>query len=408
MRILHTSDWHLGQSFFGKSRANEHNAFIDWLLDYIEQQQIDALIVAGDLFDTATPPSYARAIYARLISALSQQHCQLLLLGGNHDSVAMLSESQPLLAALNTHLLSHANDDYDNQLVILKNAQQQEAAIVCMVPYLRPRDLQRSSAGQDGNEKRLQLQQSIAAHYHNLYQAACQLRGERALPIIATGHLTTVGARSSDSERELYIGTLDAFPASAFPPVDYLALGHIHRSQMVAGLPHLRYSGSPIPLSFDELGRDKVLLQIEFCGTTPSISEVPIPRFQALAQLRGNLNEIERQLAQFAENPQNTWLDIEVAEDDYLSDLHQRIAALCQDLPVEVLKVRRARRGSCASDSSQPQPQDLTELSIDEVFEQRLAQEIFSDEAALARRQRLQQLFAETHQQLNDKPAEAN
>jgi exonuclease SbcD len=128
-------------------------------------------------------------------------------------------------------------------------------AIFCPVPFLRPRELVTSQAGHSGGEKQQLLLSAISDYYQQQYQLACELRGDRALPIIASGHLTTVGASKSDAVREIYIGTLDAFPASRFPPADYIALGHIHRAQVVGGCEHIRYSGSPIPLSFDETGK---------------------------------------------------------------------------------------------------------------------------------------------------------
>jgi exonuclease SbcD len=128
-------------------------------------------------------------------------------------------------------------------------------AVLCAIPFIRARDVQQSVAGQSSDEKQLSLQAGIFQHYQMLYQRALDTRmalGLPQLPIIVTGHLTTVGASASESVREIYVGTLEAFPTSAFPPADYIALGHIHRPQKVGGFEHIRYCGSPIPLSFDE------------------------------------------------------------------------------------------------------------------------------------------------------------
>ncbi|QIZ77155.1 exonuclease subunit SbcD [Ferrimonas lipolytica] len=400
MRLLHTSDWHLGQYFYGKSRAQEHNAFIDWLLSQIVDNKVDALIVAGDLFDTGTPPSYARAIYNRLVTAMSKLDCQLVLLGGNHDSVAVLNESKALLAELGTHLTANASDDIDSQLVELTNSSGEAIGIVCAVPYLRPRDIQRSSADQSASDKQLQLQLQIAEHYQQLFAAAQQIKADRALPIIATGHLTTVGASSSDSVRDLYIGTLDAFPASAFPPADYVALGHIHRSQIIGGNNSIRYSGSPIPLSFDELGSDKKVLLVDVDAEQPAVvTELVIPTFQPMALIKGDLADIEQQLQQFTAAEQITWLDIEVQSESYLSDLQGRIETLCQELPVEALLVRRQRLLQ-RDNLSQQHNETLAELSVNDVFARRLAQEQFEGEHNQQRKQRIEQHFAATLAQL--------
>ena len=109
MRILHTSDWHLGQFFINKSRADEHQKFILWLLEQVEKQAIDAVIIAGDVFDTGTPPSYARELYNQFVIGMHGLGCQLVILAGNHDSVSTLNESKNILAQLNTQVVASVN-----------------------------------------------------------------------------------------------------------------------------------------------------------------------------------------------------------------------------------------------------------------------------------------------------------
>ena len=253
MRILHTSDWHLGQNFYSKSRAAEHDAFLSWLLARAQEHEVDAIIVAGDIFDTGSPPSYARELYNRFVVQLQQTGCRLVVLAGNHDSVAMLNESRDILAFLHTTVVANAGCPP----IELPRRDGTPGAIFCPVPFLRPRELVISQAGHSGREKQQQLLHAISDYYQEQYQQACALRGDRPLPVIASGHLTTVGASKSDAVRDIYIGTLDAFPAQHFPPADYIALGHIHRAQVVGGCEHIRYSGSPLPLSFDETGKAK-------------------------------------------------------------------------------------------------------------------------------------------------------
>ena len=220
MRIIHTADWHLGQFFYSKSRAAEHQQFLDWLLAAIVQHQVDALIVAGDLFDTGSPPSYARELFNRFVVALQPSGCQLIVLAGNHDSVATLNESRELLACLNTRVITSATPGGEQQVLTLQQRDGTPGALLCAIPYLRPRDILRSQAGQSGRDKQLSLLQAIEQHYQHCYAAAVAQREAMGstLPIIATGHLTTVGVSKSDSVRDIYIGTLDAFPAQAFPP----------------------------------------------------------------------------------------------------------------------------------------------------------------------------------------------
>ncbi|ELM3736012.1 exonuclease subunit SbcD [Edwardsiella piscicida] len=398
MRLIHTSDWHLGQHFYGKSRADEHRAFLDWLLLQAEQQQADAIIVAGDLFDTGTPPSYARELYNRFVVALQGRGCQLIVLAGNHDSVATLNESRELLACLHTQVIAGAHAD--DAPLLLRRRDGSPGAILCAVPFLRPRDLLQSRAGQSAAEKQLALQQAISDHYHALYQRALALQASLAqpLPIVATGHLTTVGASGSESVRDIYIGTLDALPASAFPPADYIALGHIHRPQRVGHAEHIRYSGSPIPLSFDELGSSKSVCLVTLAyGSAPQITQLPIPQTQPMRLLKGSLTEIGA--AMEALRPLATdkpvWLDIEIDSDGWLSESERTLQQQAETLPVEILLLRRSREQRQRALTMQA-GETLSELTPDDVFSRRLALEQESDPQQQVRVQRLfQQVLQE-------------
>lgn len=390
MRILHTSDWHLGQHFMGKTRQFEHQAFCSWLIEQVLEHQVDALIIAGDIFDTGAPPSYAREQYNRFVVELRSAQCELVVLGGNHDSVAMLSESKTLLAQLGTRVIPGVCEDVGEQLLVLNQRDGSPGAILCGIPFIRPRDVLLSQAGQSAADKQLSLQQAIAAHYQQLFELAEAKRKALglALPIIATGHLTTVGASASESVREIYVGALEAFPTNAFPPVDYIALGHIHRPQKVAGLEHIRYCGSPIALSFDEARQQKEVLLVELAANgLQQITVLAVPRVQPLLSLRGSLKELQPAISEAAKQgsaERPVWLEIQVSTDDYLSDLQVRIAALCEGLPVEVLRIRRERGAATASLFSDAK-ETLDELSPEQVFAQRLSTEVLDkvDEARL-------------------------
>lgn len=324
-----------------------------------------------------------------------------MVLAGNHDSVATLNESRELLSCLNTRVIATVGENPDEQVLVLNTREGQPGAVLCAIPFLRPRDLLASQAGQSGSDKQLALQEAIAAHYDALYQAALAKRQELGvpLPIIATGHLTTVGVSTSDSVRDIYIGTLDAFPAQAFPPVDYVALGHIHRAQCVAKTEHIRYSGSPIALSFDELSKTKSVYLLDFDGATlNAIDTLEIPVFQPMQIIKGSLADIEKQLTQFADGDAGkpVWLDIEVATQDYLSDIQRRIQTLTADLPVEVVLLRRSKEQRISS-IEQQEKETLSELSVSEVFERRLAQETDPDEP---RQARMRTLFAQVVSQV--------
>ena len=422
MKILHTSDWHLGQHFYGKSRAKEHQHFLNWLLKQVQENSIDAVIVAGDIFDTGTPPSYAREMYFDFISQMHNIKCQLIILAGNHDSVAMLGESKSLLNNLSTKVIPAVSDNIEEQVFTLNNKKGEPQAVICAIPFIRPRDVIKSSAGQSASQKQQSLQQAISGHYQTLFDEAETLSNGK-YPIIATGHLTTVGVTTSESVRDIYIGTLDAFPANAFPDADYIALGHIHRAQKVAKTEHIRYSGSPIPLSFDEMNQTKSIVMVEFLTSDNQgeleriISEIEIPCFQPLVTLKTNLESLNKDITPYlslveeqhletniqehSPEPTKIWLDIEVNSAEYLQDLSARIETLIEDYPVEVLLIRRSKKSRESMPSHQKKI-TLNELSLDEVFESRLANENWETEEQQERKIRITHLFQHAVEQAKE------
>ena len=398
MKILHTSDWHLGQNFYNKSRKNEHERFLQWLLEQVTEHDIDAIIVAGDIFDTSTPPSYAREMYNKFVVDSNKIGCQLVLLGGNHDSVSVLKETQQLLKYMGADVIPNTNEDHATQVVELKGKNGDVEALVCAIPFIRPRDVLISQAGVTGVERQKQLGDAIKQHYQSVYDAAVEKRAtfenSEHMPIIATGHLTAMGVQQSDSVRDIYVGNLDGFAADGFPDADYIALGHIHRPQVVAKREYIRYSGSPIPLSFDELKSQKQVCVVEFVEGERTISQLPVPTFQPLAEIKGDLSEIESQLNQYIglDSEQSVWLSIEVQAQDYLSDLQERMRSLTDGLNVEVLQLRRARERRNQA-LEQESAQTLSELSPMDVFSKRIALEEFETDSENARLERMTEKF---------------
>ncbi|MGF1837782.1 exonuclease subunit SbcD [Vibrio atlanticus] len=394
MKILHTSDWHLGQNFYNKSRKNEHERFLQWLLEQVTEHDIDAIIVAGDIFDTSTPPSYAREMYNKFVVDSNKIGCQLVLLGGNHDSVSVLKETQQLLKYMGADVIPNTNEDHATQVVELKGKNGDVEALVCAIPFIRPRDVLTSQAGVIGVERQKQLGDAIKQHYQSVYDAAVEKRAEfensEHMPIIATGHLTAMGVQQSDSVRDIYVGNLDGFAADGFPDADYIALGHIHRPQVVAKREYIRYCGSPIPLSFDELKSQKQVCVVEFVEGVRTISQLPVPTFQPLAEIKGDLSEIESQLNQYIglDSDQSVWLSIEVQAQDYLSDLQERMRSLTDGLNVEVLQLRRARERRNQA-LEQESAETLSELSPMDVFSKRIALEEFETDSEKARLERM-------------------
>jgi len=403
MKILHTSDWHLGQYFMMKTRESEHLAFLNWLIEVVNKQQIDALIVAGDIFDSASPPSYARKLYSDFIVRLQKSSCrQLIITAGNHDSVAVLNENRDLLKALDVSVLAGLSDDLGDHIIALKDDQQKTQALVCALPFLRAADVMKSDAGSSAAAKQIALQQGIADTYHSIFELADAQRNEQAIPVIATGHLTAVGCSVSDSVREIYIGTLTAFPSVLFPAFNYIALGHLHRAQKVQKADHIRYSGSPIALSFDESKQQKKVNLIEFDPALAlTVTEIIIPEFQQMQVISGDLTSVSAQIETLKSDcaEQSVWLEIKLKQDFYLSDVQSELNALVEGSQIEILKISSPKI-DVNNQWQASEKSTLDNLTPHDLFQHRL--EIEENISALQKTQ-LTELFAEICAQVEEK-----
>ena len=375
MKILHTSDWHLGQSFMGKSRAEEHQAFLSWLLETIAAENIDVLIVAGDIFDTGMPPNYALELYYNFLKNLSASACEnIIITAGNHDSISTLKAPQQLLKALNVHVITSGDEDENEVIGIYKNEVLE--GVVCAVPFLRDYVVRQALSGESLKDKERALSLGIKAHYKNVYKEALVLCEEKQVPIIATGHLTTVGSKTSESERDIYIGgTLDIDSDFFAQDFDYVALGHLHINQTV-GQNHIRYSGSPIPLSFSEASSQKKVNIVTFEHNGLKITELDVPLYRPLLVLRGDLEQIITAL----ENIENreTWIEVHL-KDDNPFHANQAIREHAENLQLTLLAVKIERS------EQQLRAETLNVITLDElnpleVFERRVEQEALVDE----------------------------
>ncbi|MGA0767351.1 MAG: exonuclease subunit SbcD [bacterium] len=310
MRILHTSDWHLGQKLCNLERFAEHDFFLEHLLQLIREQQVDCLLHAGDIFDTANPPNQALRQYFNFLRRLHEEtNCrQAILVGGNHDSVLTLQAPQRLLEVLQVHVVGGLPADPAEQLIPIQGADGEEA-LVCAVPFLRDADLRNILPGESYEARQQRLREGIATHYQKLAQLAAPWK-QRGQFVCATGHLFVATGQSSDSEKEIHIGLQDRFPVADFPDFfDYLALGHLHRPQRVAGMNHVRYSGSPLPLSFSERQDSKSVLLLEVeKGTLQQVRELPLPIPRRLLRLQGTVEEVCEKL-QALEEPAGDFED---------------------------------------------------------------------------------------------------
>ncbi|MDO7711893.1 MAG: exonuclease subunit SbcD, partial [Pseudomonadota bacterium] len=258
MNILHTSDWHIGRSLYGRKRYDEFSAFLDWLVEAIAQQNVDVLLVAGDIFDTTTPSNRAQELYYKFLTRVANSDCRhIVIIAGNHDSPSFLNAPKSLLRALDVHVIGAICEQPDDEVLVLNDLTGLPELIVCAVPYLRDRDIRSVEAGESIDDKEQKLIDGIRQHYLDVCDLADQKRQTLGsdIPIIAMGHLFTAGGQTIDGDgvRELYVGSLAHVTAGIFPEsIDYLALGHLHVPQKINDSELKRYSGSPLPMGFGE------------------------------------------------------------------------------------------------------------------------------------------------------------
>lgn len=382
MKILHTSDWHLGRTLYGRKRDEEFAAFLDWLLQTLESEQVEALLIAGDIFDTSTPSHRAQSLYYRFLCRVAASSCRhVVVIAGNHDSPSFLEAPRELLQALQVHVIGQASEDGADEVLVLQGADGQAELLVCAVPYLRDRDVRVAEAGESLEEKEQKLAAGIREHYAQVAAQAEARREELGapLPLVAMGHLFTAGGQTveGDGVRELYVGSLAHVAASIFPPCfDYVALGHLHVPQKVGGLETRRYSGSPLPMGFGEAKQQKsvCLVSVSGAGSPVSVELLPVPVFQRLEKLAGDWAQLEQRLQELRATGDSVWLEVVYEGHEVLGDLRERLDELVQDSPLEILRVKNRRAVERVLEATAPE-ETLDDLEPQEVFERCLKAE---------------------------------
>lgn len=320
MKILHTADWHIGKILHKHPLQDQLKMFFDWLYEVIEQESIDVLLVSGDVFDLANPSAKDRALYYGFLTQLSGLELQVIITGGNHDSVGFLNAPKDLLQELNITVIGGATEALADELVAVNGSGDQPELVVAAVPFLRDKDLRSRETDEQYENRTEAIREGIKKHYDEL--AELSKAGYPEVPALAMGHLYTIGADPSDSERDIHIGNAAAVDASAFPAhFQYVALGHIHRPQVIAKNEFIRYSGSPIALSFSEKNDHKCVLILNLENGEFSVPEVlPVPAYRELKRFAGTLEEVRSKLDAYQpEFPLQSFVEIEVKEEVFSS-----------------------------------------------------------------------------------------
>ncbi|MEJ1298582.1 MAG: exonuclease SbcCD subunit D C-terminal domain-containing protein [Candidatus Sedimenticola sp. (ex Thyasira tokunagai)] len=382
LRIIHTADWHLGHTLHGVSRHYEHEKFLDWLLERMEERQIDALIVAGDIFDSANPPTAALSLFYRFLVEAKRRlpSIDLVLTGGNHDSPSRLEAPSPILDALGVTVIGgigqngSAAPDYQRLLIPLTNRDGETEAWCLAMPFLRNADLPNLE-----DETLDPFIEGVRSRYDDLLALALERRGE-SQGLVVTGHCYMVGGELSEmSERRILGGNQHALPVNIFgEAVVYAALGHLHLAQRVGGHEHIRYSGSPIPLSLSEVNYAHQVVELEMvAGKVSRIEPLKIPRKVDILRIpQGGAVPLDQVVTALGElkldhgmsHHSYPFLEVRVLLERPEPALRRQIEEAITDLPLRLLKVTIEYSGSGGSLADKQSETRLEELQPEQVF----------------------------------------
>jgi exonuclease SbcD len=385
MRLLHTSDWHLGQTLHTFERGYEHQRFLDWLLDTLVHERVDALLIAGDIFDNSNPSAASqRQLYRFLQQArVRAPQLDIVVIAGNHDSPGRLEAPGPLLEAHGTVVIGNVarkddgEIDLDRLLVPLHGNDGTVQAWVLAIPFLRPGDVPRVAQPADGSAPIDPYLHGITQLYRQAH-AMAQAQRQPGQAIVAMGHCHMIdGTASLESERRIVIGGTEALPAAMFDDaIAYAALGHLHLAQRVGKQDHLRYSGSPLPLSFAEVGYTHQVVLVDLAdGRATAITPLPVPRAVPLLRIPATPAPLKDVLAALValdlpDLPVHArpFLEVRVLLDAPEPSLRAQVEAALEGKPVRLAKIEPTRKASTQQEAdavltlgqlAQMQPDDI-------------------------------------------------
>jgi exonuclease SbcD len=370
LRFFHTADWHLGQQFHGFDRDAEHTRFLDWLLAQLVERRPDALVVSGDVFDSISPPASAQRRYYQFL-ARARAACpalQIILTAGNHDSATRLEAPSDLLTDLGIHVVGtiprrpEGSVDPTRLLIPLRSAAGPVEALVLAVPFLRPSDVPAVEGARDP------YLEGIREFHRRLVADATALRDAQCpgAALVALGHCHLTGAEESrESERCLVIGGSEALGTDAYPAeLVYVALGHLHKPQSLDG-GRIRYSGSPIPLSFSERRYVHRILEVAVAdGRITVVTDLPIPRTVSLQRIPESgalpLPEILPQLAELpaastAPTTDHPFLEVQILDDGPDPTRRRQVDDALRDKAARLTRIQLVRpEPTPGAESSKP------------------------------------------------------
>lgn len=404
VRFFHTADWHLGQLFHNYPRDYEHTQFLAWLIAQIKEKQPHALLIAGDIFDVINPSSQAQKQLNRFLADAHEvaPQMQTLLIAGNHDSGYRIEQVEPLLEKFNAKTVGlvhwHEDKTLNTERLIQPiyqiNAESNQREIVawCVtLPFLRPAEITGFNADTTDHQSAIRY-----IHQQLINEAKQCQTGDQALIIMSHAHMQ--GGQESESERPIVVGNQEALSSDLFgDDIDYVALGHLHKPQNV-GQDHIRYSGSPIPLSFSERNYPHQVLHITLDPTKKNdekltIEALKIPRTIDLKRITGELDNVMQQLRTLpaeVKECENSKEDLrDFLEIEYISDrpapldLRQQIEQALPANCYRLLRIQRKTTAQNANINTATSKIDLAPPTPTELFQHIWAKQGFSADQAV-------------------------
>lgn len=377
MRFIHTADWHLGNKMCDINRSHEQEEFLAWLKDQIVEKKAQTLVVAGDIFDTANPPVESRKQYIKFLASLIDTDCKnVIITGGNHDSGALLDSEKDVLELLNIHVAGSLGGLKAEDMVFELFDKEGKVNGICgAVPFCRESELRTfiDEEAEDGEFS----DKAYSNLYRIVHEKAEELKKGRNIPLITTGHLYAAdlegrlaGAKGEvkcdDGIRSLdVVGKLGSVHAGVFPEgFDYVALGHIHYTTMVAKNPKIRYSGSPFVLGFDEANLPHTVLSVEVEeGKLPEVEKICVPEFIKFRRIIGNCEYIKEELEKLTVEKSEKPLYIEICyKREPGINIHDEIEEILLRLPENVAVVSRKLQEAVMAASGYMDSMDTEEL----------------------------------------------
>lgn len=386
IKVLHTADWHIGKMLHKHPLDLEMATFFNWLIDTIKSENIDVLLVSGDIFDVANPSAKDRDVYYNFLKDLIDTKVRVVITGGNHDSIAVLNAPNAILNLLDIHVVGGATTNLADELILLDSKNGDAQILVGAVPFLRPKDFKNQNPQHNYNNRVESIKEGIKNHYNDLVELYNQ--NYAGIPFIAMGHLYARGVDVSESEREIHVGNQAAIQSDIFrKEIDYVALGHIHKPQVIGSDKTIRYSGSPIPLSFSEKRDEKSVVIINFeQKEIPEIKILKTPKSRVLKKIEGSLAEVRAKLENFKhEGSLAAFVEIAVKEETYsttlLTSVDDLIAAYETQEEFKILKSRvEFKSGQQDTSDLFKEGIHIEELTPQEVFSKRIESESLAAE----------------------------